>query len=125
MLTERTENACDKIARNCHSALNPMASPAEDEKAAIQTRILHSLSKTQYACTSLKELTGGTANFAYRGVLTRPLDVPSPAARSPGNDQEDWRPVTSIIVKHSTDYAAINRDFPLDLCRYVSDQKTP
>ncbi|KAI1496178.1 kinase-like domain-containing protein [Biscogniauxia marginata] len=79
-----------------------MAPLTQAEEQALVQQVLHQLAGSPYACSALVKLSGGTANFLYRGDLTQPL--PSSAA-------------DTVIVKVSTDYVAINRDFPLDVTR--------
>ena len=86
-----------------------MAPLTESEKGELRARILHELAETPYACSSLAELTSGTTNFVFRGVLVQPLQDSSPSLSS-----------KSVIIKHSTGYAAVNKDFPLDISRCVS-----
>ncbi|KAJ5818809.1 hypothetical protein N7474_004400 [Penicillium riverlandense] len=71
------------------------------EKDEIHDQIAQELLQTPFACSSLSRLSGGTANFVYRGT-------PSSAS------------LDSIIIKHTTDYVASNRDFKLDAkrCHY-------
>ena len=71
-----------------------------EEKDEIRDQIAQQLSQTPFACSSLSRLSGGNANFVYRG---------NPSS-SPG----------SIIIKHSKDYAASNPNFKLDAQRCVS-----
>lgn len=82
-----------------------MPAPNQAEEDAISASILQELSGTQYACPSITQLTGGSANFVYRGTLSQPLGAPSSAK--------------TVIIKHSTDFVAINKDFPLDVTRCV------
>jgi hypothetical protein len=70
----------------------------------ISTLVLQELSQTTYECSSLTPLSGGTANFVYRGILARPL-------------QDGTK---TIIIKHGEDYVASNRDFKLSTDRCVS-----
>ncbi|KAL7808812.1 kinase-like domain-containing protein [Trichoderma aethiopicum] len=77
-----------------------MAPLSEQEEHTLAQQVLHQLAETPYACSALKKLSGGTANFLYRGVLRTPL--------------EDAQ---TIVIKRSTGYAAVNRDFPLDVSR--------
>lgn len=65
----------------------------------IQDQILKELSQTKFACSSLCCLSGGTANFVYRGRL-----------KSTGD---------SIIIKHAKEYLASNTSFKLDITRCV------
>lgn len=81
-----------------------MAPPTDDEKAALQKAILAQLALTPFACSApLEVLTNGTTNFVFRGQLATP--------RPDG--------VRSIVVKHATNYASANKDFPLDVSRSV------
>ncbi|KAL4999276.1 kinase-like domain-containing protein [Aspergillus recurvatus] len=59
-----------------------------------------------FACSSLTQLSGGTANFVYRGVLSQPL--------SDGT--------TTVIVKHAEDYLASNADFKLSAKRCLVEE---
>ncbi|KAI1170920.1 kinase-like domain-containing protein [Nemania sp. FL0916] len=79
-----------------------MAPLTQAEEQALIQKVLHRLEGSSYACSALTKLSGGTANFLYRGDLIQPLG--SGAAET-------------VIVKVSTDYVAINRDFPLDITR--------
>lgn len=53
--------------------------------------VLHRLSQTEYACSSLSKLATRPANFVYRGVLTKPMLIQGGAT------------ATTVIIKHSTD----------------------
>lgn len=65
--------------------------PLEEDKASAY--ILHQLSKTRYACSSLSSpLSSRPGNSVYRGILARPI--------------EETASAKSIIVKHSTDSAS-------------------
>lgn len=66
----------------------------------IRDQIAQELSQTPFACSSLTRLSGGTANFVYRGT----------PASSPD----------SIIIKHTKGYVASNLSFKLDPKRCVS-----
>ena len=70
------------------------------EKDETRDEIAQHLSPTPFACSSLTRLSGGTANFVYRGVLA-----------STGQ---------SIIIKHTKDHSASNPDFKIDVTRCVS-----
>ncbi|KAK3319394.1 kinase-like domain-containing protein [Apodospora peruviana] len=87
-----------------------MARPTESEKANLQTQVSQFLSRTKYACTELTQLSGGTANFVYRGTLAEPLRL------------SDGSTTATVVIKHSTDYVAINRDFPLDITRCIYEE---
>ncbi|KAJ5729876.1 Aminoglycoside phosphotransferase [Penicillium malachiteum] len=68
-----------------------------NDKDAVRDLIAQQLESTPYACSSLTRLSGGTANFIYRGTLSGSHD--------------------SIIIKHSKDYVASNPNFMLDTQR--------
>ena len=87
-----------------------MAPLSRAETDLLRAQILQGLSETAFACSSLTHLTSGTTNFVFRGSLVQPL---SSKSESPETS------TTSIIVKHATDFAAVNRDFPLDATRCV------
>ncbi|KAL6879291.1 kinase-like domain-containing protein [Trichoderma novae-zelandiae] len=78
---------------------------SEAEEDALSHQILDQLAQTPYACSTLTKLSGGTANFLYRGVLLQPL--------------EDAQ---TVVIKHSTGFAAVNRGFPLDVSRCVFEE---
>jgi hypothetical protein len=60
--------------------------------------------KPPYTCTSLVKLSGGFANFTYRGKLLEPLA----------------NGAVTVIFKHGEPYTASNKEFKLDLIRCVS-----
>ncbi|KAK2668660.1 Ecdysteroid kinase-like [Fusarium oxysporum f. sp. vasinfectum] len=68
--------------------------------------LLQQLKDTPFACSSLTRLSGGSANYVYRGIL---LDV------IPTGD-EFWN-VKSVIVKYSLGHIPGNAGFKLDLSR--------
>src|SRR5262245_60214427 len=74
------------------------------EKEQFGLKIVHQLSQTSYACSSMEILSGGTANFLFRGVLAHPL---------PDGTK-------TVVVKHSKEYVSANRHFQLDISRCVS-----
>ncbi|KAJ6141587.1 hypothetical protein N7470_009977 [Penicillium chermesinum] len=69
-----------------------------DEKDAVREEVQQLLAKTPFACSSLSRLSGGTANFVYRG-------------------QPDSGKPNSIIIKHTKNYLASNSSFQLDAAR--------
>ncbi|KAL4804817.1 kinase-like domain-containing protein [Aspergillus unguis] len=73
----------------------------------IQTLIQQELSITSFACSSLTRLSGGTANFVYRGVLSTPL--------ADGT--------STVIVKHAEDYLASNEEFKLSAKRCLIEER--
>lgn len=68
------------------------------EKDEILTDILQDLFNTPYACHTITPLSGGTANFVFRGTL---------------DDDK------TVIIKHSTNFTSINKNFPFDISRCV------
>lgn len=69
----------------------------------IQEKISNDLADTPFACGNLTQLSGGTANFVYRGLLSTPLPDGT----------------TTVIIKHAEDYLASNEDFKLSAKRCV------
>ncbi|KAL5338442.1 kinase-like domain-containing protein [Aspergillus crustosus] len=74
--------------------------------AEVQEAVAQELSNTPYACSSLTQLSGGTANFVYRGVLSQPLPDGT----------------TTVILKHTKDYVASNKDFKLSAKRCLAEE---
>ena len=69
----------------------------------VSSQILEELAGTPYACSSLEQLAGGTANYTFKGTLTTPLvDATS-----------------EIAIKNSKPYSASSNSFPLDISRSV------
>jgi len=73
--------------------------------------ISQKLSHTLYACSSLTQLNGGSANFVYRGILTQPLQIQDGATSTTAS---------SVIVKHFKEFLLLNRDFQIDISRCVN-----
>lgn len=75
----------------------------DDSELAEQSALLaERLIGTPFDCSSLTLLGGGSMNFVYRGTLA----TPSPLG-------------TTVIVKHTTDFLAVNQDFKVDKTRCV------
>ena len=74
-----------------------------DQDHQITAKINQSLISTPYDCTSLTRLSGGTANFVYRGILQRPLDDGT----------------KTVIIKHAEEFLASAKDFKLTADRCV------
>jgi hypothetical protein len=70
----------------------------------VSVKIHESLKYGPYACTSISKLSGGTANFVYRGILAVPLTDGS----------------NTIVIKHTESYVASNPGFQLTSTRCVS-----
>ncbi|KAK3333874.1 kinase-like domain-containing protein [Cercophora scortea] len=79
-----------------------MALP-DDNNTQVSQHVQAELDNTRYACSSLEVLTGGTANFIFKGLLTEPLD---------DGTQE-------IAIKHGKGFVATQPGFQLttDRCR--------
>jgi hypothetical protein len=69
----------------------------------ISVKIHESLKDGPYACSSLVKLSGGTANFVYRGTLAVHLLDGS----------------KTIVIKHTESYVASNPNFKLTSTRCV------
>ncbi len=93
---------------NGHSYLYPpphtMAPLEPHEKNRLLACIVQELSATPYACFDLEPLLSGTTNFTFRGHLATALAE---------TDEQ------TVIIKHTTSYAALNKDFPVDISRCV------
>lgn len=83
-----------------HSQFPTMATELIDE---ISTKVQESLKDGPYECSSLTKLSGGTANFVYRGTLKTNL-----------NDGTE-----TVVIKHTEGYSASNKNFPLADSRCV------
>lgn len=73
-----------------------------ENEGDVAKHIIHVLSSTRYACSSLARLDGGAVNFTFRGMLRMPTKRHG-----------------SVIVKHAAAHLARNVDFPLGLERSV------
>lgn len=85
--------------------MEPNQSKAQEQEqdAEITTPFLNELSTTPYACSTLTRLSGGTANFVYRGELRQPLDDGT----------------TTVVLKHAEEFLAGWREFRLTADRCV------
>ncbi|KFX92520.1 hypothetical protein V490_05338 [Pseudogymnoascus sp. VKM F-3557] len=72
---------------------------ASQDKIAVE--ILESIKETPYACSSLDRLSGGSANFTYRGTLLSALPSGEP----------------TVVIKHTEPYVATMPSFALDAVR--------
>lgn len=71
----------------------------------IQSIVQNSLEDGKYACTSLEKLSGGTANFVFRGILVTPLELDGSK---------------TVVIKHTPPFVAAHPDFKLTATRCVS-----
>lgn len=83
-----------------------MAGTATDK---IASEIISELASTEYACSSLTPLSGGTANFLFRGTLQKPL--------------EDG--TAEVVIKHGEGFSASWPDLKLSQRRCVSPANEP
>ncbi|KAF2718264.1 hypothetical protein K431DRAFT_322527 [Polychaeton citri CBS 116435] len=88
-----------------------MTSSTQTVPDHILDKITQQLSTTRYA-SILKPLSGGTVNFVFRGILAEPIAIP------------DGITSKTIIVKHSTEFLAVNKDFAIDISRCVNHNST-
>ncbi|KAL4907442.1 hypothetical protein BDW74DRAFT_124355 [Aspergillus multicolor] len=77
-----------------------------ETNAKVQEAVAAGLSSGPFACSSLTRLSGGTANFVYRGNLSQPL--------ADGTK--------TVIVKHAEDYLASNAEFKLSAKRCLIEE---
>jgi hypothetical protein len=71
-----------------------MATQTADE---ITLKVQESLKDTPFACSRLEKLSGGTANFVYRGTLKTKLEDGS----------------ETVVIKHTEGFSASNFNFKL------------
>lgn len=88
-----------------------MTTQDEEDEHSFTRQILDELAHTPYACSTLTRLSGGTANFLYRGILLKPLE-----------GDADTKAAQTVIIKRSTNYSAVNRNFPLDVTRCIFEE---
>ncbi|EXJ88945.1 hypothetical protein A1O3_02009 [Capronia epimyces CBS 606.96] len=98
-----------------------MVSPTQADQDELVDAILQELSTTPYAASSLTQLSGGSTNFVFRGILAHPLPLPLPS-RSEPEPQPDPTTGKTIIVKHSRDHIRGNKNFPLAVSRCIFEQ---
>ncbi|KAH8668050.1 kinase-like domain-containing protein [Tricladium varicosporioides] len=79
---------------------------AIDTPEEIHQQVQESLKDGPYACSSLAKLSGGTANFVYRGTLTTPLPDGS----------------ETVVIKHTKSYVALSVTFKLTSTRCDYEQ---
>ncbi|RYC61629.1 peptidase [Xylaria longipes] len=83
-----------------------MAPLNHEEKDALLSKVSQVLSETPYACFSLMQLTNGTTNFVFRGELVHPMF-----------DEVTGSTASTVIIKHSLEHAALNKDLLIDSSR--------
>ena len=84
--------------------LEAMVCLDEAELESLSMQLLQQLQGSEYECSSLTLLSGGSTNFVYRGTLATPCPTLA------GN---------TVIVKHTKDFLAVGRTFEIDSSRCV------
>lgn len=77
---------------------------ATDIAEQVSVKVQESLKNTPYECSSLIALSGGTANYIYRGDLLRSLEDGS----------------KTVVIKHTEGFVASNPNFKITATRCVS-----
>lgn len=72
----------------------------------IANNIVQALKKTDWRLSRIERISGGNANFTYRGWLKKPAGY-----------KESY---DTIIIKHAEPYVALNREWAIDVERAVS-----
>ena len=72
----------------------------------IASSIVQALKKTPWRLSRIERITGGNANFTYRGWLKKPAGY-----------KESY---DTIIIKHAEPYVALNQEWKVDVTRSVS-----
>ncbi|PSN70829.1 hypothetical protein BS50DRAFT_673562 [Corynespora cassiicola Philippines] len=90
-----------------------MSSYSSSEIKDIEVWILHCLSATPYACSSLERLPNGTTNFVFRGHLSN-----LPRIKGEGINKD----TQIVIVKYIAENHAMNKNFLLDRSRASAEQ---
>ncbi|KAH8783306.1 kinase-like domain-containing protein [Diaporthe sp. PMI_573] len=80
-----------------------MAEPTADEMAS---QVTQELGPTAFACTSLTPLSGGNANFIFRGKLQKPLDDGT----------------AEIAIKHGEGFVALSPSIKLPTSRCILEE---
>ena len=73
----------------------------------VSSKLLDSLKDSIYACRSLEKQSGGTANYVFRGILAKPLELDG---------------CNTVVIKHTPPYVAAHPNFKLTATRCVSFQ---
>ena len=74
---------------------------------SIAQKIKAALSGSYWKCSRLERISGGNANFTYRGYLD--LD-------------EEENANSTVVIKHAEPYVALNQAWELDVGRNVRSQ---
>jgi len=102
-----------------------MAPPSKAELAALTATILDTLRGTRYSCSTLALLSGGSANFVYRGELVAPLSLPSIDVLTAAPPPVVPATVKTVIVKHFAEFLAVEKEFKIDVSRCVRSTSLP
>ncbi|KAI0432001.1 kinase-like domain-containing protein [Xylaria sp. FL1042] len=90
-----------------------MAPLSQEEQDGLVNKVYQALSETRYDCSSLTHLTNGTTNFVFRGKLIHPICE---------EGSESAVTATTVIVKHSLEHAALNKNLPIDTSRALYEE---
>ncbi|KAK5654673.1 hypothetical protein OQA88_6996 [Cercophora sp. LCS_1] len=83
-----------------------MAPPSPSEIDAIRSQTWKDITGTPYECSTLTLLSGGSANFVFRGDLVAPASCD---------------PYGTVIVKQFKNFLACSSDFEIDLSRFHAE----
>ncbi|OKL62910.1 hypothetical protein UA08_01198 [Talaromyces atroroseus] len=88
--------------------------------ADIESSVIAQLASTDYVCSTITRLNGGTANFVYRGF---PNNNDGHLSQKDGQPDSKIGSKGAIIIKHTKNFVALNRDFKLDAerCAYEAE----
>jgi hypothetical protein len=75
-----------------------------DTTQEVRSKVVHALSKTPFAVSDLRRLSGGTANFIYHATLKQ----------STGDEYRD-----GVVIKHGEGYVATHPSFKISTSRCV------
>lgn len=93
-----------------------MPSLSEDEAQQLTTETKEAIASTDFACSSLTRIPGGSSSFIFRGDFVSPLSSHIGAILKSVS--------RSVVVKKATNFAAVNRKFALESGRSVGMNKT-
>ena len=78
--------------------------PSDDP---IANSIVEALKKTEWRLSRIERISGGNANFTYRGWLKKPAGY-----------KESY---DTIVIKHAEPYVASNQQWAIDVSRSVGE----
>ncbi|KAE8372096.1 kinase-like domain-containing protein [Aspergillus bertholletiae] len=89
--------------------------------SAIEAEILETLSHSPYACSALKQLSGGFSNFTYRGHTLNPLPDGSTSVCIKHGEEyfAEWKHVTASTIRCDAEQAIIQQVTQTHLQRVI------